>query len=93
VSGEPEVIKPERMNNPGSVQVYTAEPYALQLGCIVNGRLPGRVYLDDLRISRVVRYSADFAPPQTAPALDADATALLSFDEGPARWNITKREH
>lgn len=82
VSGEPEVIKPERMNNPGSVQVYTAEPYALQLGCIVNGRLPGRVYLDDLRISRVVRYSADFAPPQTAPALDADATALLSFDEG-----------
>jgi len=81
-SGETQVSKPERIETPESVRVYNTEPYAIQLGCIVNGRRPGGVRIDDLRISRVVRYTEDFAPPQTPPALDADTTALLLFDGG-----------
>jgi hypothetical protein len=39
-------------------------------------------WLDELRISRVIRYAAAFAPPTTPFAADADTAALYSFDEG-----------
>ncbi|MCD6361222.1 MAG: hypothetical protein J7M38_10190, partial [Armatimonadetes bacterium] len=82
ISGKTQVSKPERIENPEAVRVHTAEPYAIQLGCIVNGRRPGGVRIDDLRISRVARYTDDFSPPQGAPVMDADTSALLLFDEG-----------
>jgi hypothetical protein len=39
-------------------------------------------YLDELRISRVVRYEASFAPPDSPFVTDADTLALYHFDEG-----------
>ncbi|HUS80399.1 MAG TPA: hypothetical protein VM283_03965 [Armatimonadota bacterium] len=80
VSGETVLSKPERIENPDSVRVHTAEPYAIELGSIVDGRRPSGAAIDDLRISRVARYTADFTPPQGTPALDADTSALLLFD-------------
>jgi hypothetical protein len=41
-------------------------------------------YLDEVRLSTVLRYTADFTPP-TAPFVpDAHTAALYHFDEGPA---------
>lgn len=39
-------------------------------------------WLDELRISRTIRYAAAFAPPAAPFATDADTMALYSFDEG-----------
>lgn len=39
-------------------------------------------WLDELRISRVIRYAAPFVPPTTPFMPDADTMALYSFDEG-----------
>jgi hypothetical protein len=81
IGGEVRVNKPDRIENPESVRVHTRDPYSIQLGSIVNGRSPGGVQIDDLRISRVPRYTDDFAPPQGAPAMDADTSALMLFGD------------
>lgn len=39
-------------------------------------------WLDELRISRVIRYAASFVPSTAPVAPDADTMALYSFDEG-----------
>jgi hypothetical protein len=39
-------------------------------------------WLDELRISTVLRYDSPFTPPRTAFAPDADTAALYHFDEG-----------
>jgi len=39
-------------------------------------------WIDEVRISRVVRYTADFARPAAPFAADADTAALYHFDEG-----------
>jgi hypothetical protein len=39
-------------------------------------------WLDELRISRVIRYSASFVPPTAPFEPDADTMALYPFDEG-----------
>jgi hypothetical protein len=39
-------------------------------------------WLDELRISRAVRYAAPFVPPAAPFVPDADTMALYSFDEG-----------
>ncbi|MCS6940319.1 MAG: T9SS type A sorting domain-containing protein [Roseiflexus sp.] len=39
-------------------------------------------FLDELRISNIVRYSASFTPPSAPFALDANTVALYHFDEG-----------
>lgn len=39
-------------------------------------------WLDELRISRTIRYAAAFTPPTAPFATDADTMALHSFDEG-----------
>ncbi len=38
--------------------------------------------LDDVRVSRIVRYTGDFIPPSAPLTADADAIALYVFDEG-----------
>ncbi len=38
--------------------------------------------IDDVRISRIVRYTGDFMPPSAPLSADADAIALYLFDEG-----------
>ncbi|MCE7918203.1 MAG: hypothetical protein DPW21_12260 [Anaerolineae bacterium] len=41
-------------------------------------------YFDELRISKVVRYAADFAKPSAPFKADANTLALYHFNEGPA---------
>lgn len=41
-------------------------------------------FLDEVRISKSVRYTVNFAKPTTAPNSDAATVALYHFDEGPA---------
>lgn len=43
-----------------------------------------RGWLDEVRLSTTVRYTADFARPQAPFTPDADTAALYRFDEGPA---------
>ncbi len=38
--------------------------------------------IDDVRVSRIVRYTGDFIPPSAPLTADADAIALYEFDEG-----------
>ncbi len=80
VNGEVQVSKPDRIEDPEAVRVHTEEPYSIQLGSTVNGRGPGGVQIDNLRISRVARYAEDFAAPAGAGELDAETTALLQFE-------------
>lgn len=40
-------------------------------------------FLDELRVSTVVRYTGAFTPPATPFAADADTAGLFHFDEGP----------
>jgi len=41
-------------------------------------------WIDEVRISRIVRYNGPFSPPTTPFTPDADTVALYPFDEGPA---------
>ncbi len=40
-------------------------------------------WIDEVRVSRIVRYNGLFPPPTTPFAPDADTVALYHFDEGP----------
>jgi hypothetical protein len=51
----------------------------IQVGSLAHGRYPARTAIDDLRISRSVRYTGDFTPPATASS-DADTSLLVEFD-------------
>ncbi|WP_448543098.1 LamG-like jellyroll fold domain-containing protein [Roseiflexus sp.] len=54
---------------------------ALRLGGLSGyGFFAGQI--DDVRISRIVRYTGDFMPPSAPLSADADAIALYLFDEG-----------
>lgn len=39
-------------------------------------------YLDEVRVSRVIRYMASFTPPVSPFSPDANTAALYHFDEG-----------
>jgi len=80
ISGATAVNKPERMGEDTSVRVHVKEPYAVQLGSLTNGRRAVRAEIDELRISGVARYDADFEPPAGPFAADGQTTALLHFD-------------
>lgn len=80
ISGEVTVGKEERFGDDPSLRVPTAKPYTIQLGCMTSGRSPARALIDELRISRGARYSADFAPERAPAQLDADASLVLHFD-------------
>ncbi len=41
-------------------------------------------WVDELRVSNIVRYTASFTPPAAPFAPDANAVGLYHFDEGPA---------
>ncbi|MEF3273815.1 MAG: LamG domain-containing protein [Chloroflexus sp.] len=61
-----------------------SDPY-LVLGAEKHDYPGSRYYngwLDDLRLSRIVRYTAAFTPPTAPHALDSDTLALYRFDEG-----------
>ena len=55
-------------------------PYPVQIGARNRGRAPMRAQLDEFRISRIARYTADFTPSRTAFKLDPNTSALLHFD-------------
>ncbi|MBM4047004.1 MAG: hypothetical protein FJ279_18025, partial [Planctomycetes bacterium] len=74
------VSKEDRLGADASVRVRTSDPYAIQLGSLTTGRMPARALMDELRISRVARYRADFAPTREPFSLDEHTTALFHFD-------------
>jgi hypothetical protein len=80
VSGKASVQKPERLGRDKSVRVQIDPPFAVQLGGLNTGRRPANGVFDELRISRVPRYTADFDPPQGELPLDANTTALFHFN-------------
>jgi hypothetical protein len=80
VSGKASVQKPERLGRDKSVRVQIDPPFAIQLGGLNTGRRPANGAFDELRISRVPRYTADFEPPQGELPLDANTTALFHFN-------------
>jgi len=41
-------------------------------------------FLDEVRLSNVVRYTADFTPPSAVFSTDANTVALYHFEDGPA---------
>jgi|LSQX01.1.fsa_nt_gb hypothetical protein len=80
VNGEIAISKEERFGDDPSLRVAVDKPYTIQVGCLTSGRQPGDALIDELRISRTARYSADFSPTQGPLPLDADSSFVLHFD-------------
>ena len=70
---------PKRLGNDTSVRL-SERPFAIQLLSLNTGRLRCLGLMDELRISRVVRYDGDFKPSTKPIVLDRDTSALFSFD-------------
>jgi len=73
------IDNPERLGKDTSVRL-SERPFAIQLLSLNSGRLRCLGLMDELRISRVARYDANFKPSTEPLALDRDTTALFSFD-------------
>ena len=55
---------------------------AHKIGAAYNGTSPFQGYIDEVRVSRVARYTASFTPPTTAFTNDANTLLLLHFEAG-----------
>ena len=70
----------DRLPEDRSVNLPLDATYLVQLGSLNTGRQPANALFDELRISRIVRYSADFAPPTGELRADSDTSALFHFN-------------
>ncbi|BAI71466.1 laminin G [Azospirillum sp. B510] len=73
------------INGVGSAGVGDAISYAampLGIGAMNNGNNPISGWQDQVRISKVARYTSDFTPPAAAFVPDADTVHLFTFDDG-----------
>jgi hypothetical protein len=66
------------------VRIIQRVPGTVQVGALNSGWRPADGAFAGLRLSRVVRYTGDFTPPQTPFELDADTTGLFDFDQDSA---------
>jgi len=80
VAGLTTAAHEERLGEDRSIRVRTDAPFVAQVGSLNSGRLPANACFDELRISRSVRYTGDFAPPTQELALDKDTSALFDFN-------------
>lgn len=71
--------KPERMGDDPSVRL-PEQAFALQLLALNSGRGRAEADVDELRISRTVRYTEDFEPSWTPFEADRNTVALFHFD-------------
>ena len=53
-----------------------------RIGAAWNATSPFQGYIDEVRVSRVPRYTANFTPPSSAFTNDSDTLLLLHFNEG-----------
>ena len=81
VSAKTTVNKPERLGDDKAVELDKTA-FAVQLGSLNTSRFPANAILDELRISRTARYTADFTPSHTPLSLDKHTTARFHFDGG-----------
>ena len=79
VSATTTVNKPERLGDDKAVELDKTA-FAIQLGSLNTGRFPADAVLDELRISRTARYTADFVPSHKPLDVDRDTTAMFRFD-------------
>ena len=54
----------------------------LGIGAVYNGTSIFNGWLDQLRVSKIARYTGNFTPPTTAFTTDADTAHLFTFDDG-----------
>ena len=73
------INKPERLGKDKAVEVAKTA-FAVQLGSLNTGRFPSHAVIDELRLSRRVRYAEDFSPRKQPLTLDQQTTALFHFD-------------
>ncbi|WP_376967503.1 LamG-like jellyroll fold domain-containing protein (plasmid) [Azospirillum sp. A26] len=59
---------------------YTAQ--SIRIGCHVANREYFSGWMDQIRVSKIARYSANFTVPTTAFVTDNDTVYLFSFDDG-----------
>ena len=79
VSGPCRLSKPDRLVGREAIDLGKSV-FALQLLAMNTGRRTAPVLLDELRISRSVRYRSDFTPNSQPFVLDEQTTALFHFD-------------
>jgi len=72
-------INQERLAERQTVQLGPTRAQSFQLGAMSSGWSPADAAVDELRISRVVRYREDFTPPRKL-TLDKATTVLFHFD-------------
>lgn len=79
VSAKTTVNKPDRLGDDKAVELDKTA-FAFQCGSLNTGRCEGNAVLDELRISRIARYTANFIPAHKPLPLDERTTALFHFD-------------
>ncbi|MEW6355170.1 MAG: glycoside hydrolase family 20 zincin-like fold domain-containing protein [Planctomycetota bacterium] len=76
---ETRISKPERLPADKGVELDKTA-YAFQVGGLNTGRNPACAVIDDLRISRMARYDADFTPDRKPFEIDKDTSAVFHFN-------------
>ncbi len=80
ISRSPLVNKPDRLPEKLTAILETKNPFPIQIGSLNSGFQPSESVIDELRISRIVRYKDEFKPDMKEFVTDKDTSALFHFN-------------